>query len=789
VSAIRNSKVFILVLSASANKSKWVYDELGWVHQTDIPIIPLYIGQVEPADDIAILLTNIVPENAFPGPLRNHLEKIARRVLKLLRRDELIPGPRISWWNIIKTKLARLFVPIRRRLIPALALLLLLLVAGVLWWYPSSRPMPDFTRKTGDVEGILLSDLASFRPPNTQLHITGGNFSLICQDTVSRIDPAVLRKFVTALWSIYFSDDAPDVFVEPIPGNKFLVHYNGNIINNDLGRVMREADLLLKNWATGIEKPNIPWFDAGGVAKIGALKDPQEASRRFWLSPENMRYTRSSDVLLFAGGNLLIRPGHGFQSQRDAVSPEAEALAQNLTKFLPQLVQKYPVFQELCDYAKMVGLARYLKESGVPLFGFLMANKDLVLSEDSPEMVGNLSEGLKKFRDVRLAGGINLAFPLQFEDNPQMLKVVSAALDTHRARDQDPGRRLVGFLSTPFPCTIGKKRYTVVPIPAVLPSKSPARVTFATDLALKRGKQPGLELVRYYNAARADYGEFGLSQYLYLPYRLKPEGESKTELLNIMVPERMALVNLISGGKEILNFATEPRVGYFPPKNSESRFMSLFIRTNGTYHLLDKLGIDYLFDEGGLLTDLYFPGNYHVHVDYLERFTDRVNAVPYRLSPQGQEKVKYLNALIPHKMRMIDQRQGETAVLTFRDQGENAAYFPEDERASKFRKLTLRPDASFRLTDKQGNDFVFDPRGHFRAMLPGNDPPLVRNLSSGAQKLSFVYTFENPGKVFVSKVFLQEDAQGTEPVCVLTYEYDGDGKLGRVIGPEASKGH
>jgi hypothetical protein len=788
-SAIKSCKAILLIMSSSSRDSKNVIREMGTADEFNIPIIPF---RLEP---VSFYYTrDVTYVDGFPSPFEDHLAELYQRVLKTLGR-EYEPHydwahERYSFWDALKENLARL-LPNWARLVRGLLIttfaVMLLLGIFFIWRYKFPSLSPEFTAKPGDLEGLFLSDLSSFKNPNAQWHFIQGRFSMICRDSGTKINPTVFRKFITALWSVYFSEEAPGVFMEPLPGKRFLVHYNGNVINNDLGRVMRESDLHLKKLTAGLEKPNIPGFDPSTFLRTGSANDPQEASRLFWLLPENMRYKRSPEVLLFEGGKFSIKPGEGFQSQRVTVREEDKALAQSLTSFFPQLADKYQVFQELCDYARMIGLARYLKESEVPLFGFLMANKHLVLTEDSPEMLDNLSESLQKFKDIRPAGGINMSFTMHFEEDPQNLKAVSAAWKAQLPGSPGLGSRLTGiFPSIPFPCVIDKKRYTV--LPASLAPRSPPKIAFTTDLALKQGKRPSLEMVRYYDPTRSGYGEFGLSQYLYLPYRIKPEGEDQTPLLNVLVPERMALINLVSGEKEILIFQREPRVGYFPPKNSGSSIIGLFVRTDATYRMLDKLGNEYYFDEEGLLTDLNLPGEYRFHVDYLENFTRNVESVPYRLTPDGEEKINHQKTPIPRRMRVIDQRQRETEVLIFRDQGNNAGYFPQEEGSSKFRKLMIRSRPPFILIDKQANVFLFDSGGRFIAMRPGNAPPLVQKLSLDQMKLSFSYTFGKMGKIFVSKVFLADERRGGKPVCVVSYEYDADGKLIRITGPEGHKG-
>ena len=46
--------------------------------------------------------------------------------------------------------------------------------------------------------------------------LTGGNFALVVDGKDARIDPLLFRKFVTALWCVYYCEQDPGISIDPI---------------------------------------------------------------------------------------------------------------------------------------------------------------------------------------------------------------------------------------------------------------------------------------------------------------------------------------------------------------------------------------------------------------------------------------------------------------------------------------------------------------------------------------------------------------------------------------------
>ncbi|RJR36525.1 MAG: hypothetical protein C4567_13715 [Deltaproteobacteria bacterium] len=653
-------------------------------------------------------------------------------------------------------------------------------------------------RYSPQVGGVMLQGAAKVAAgAGARVDLSSGNFSLVVEGENARLAPEAFRKFITALWSVYYTEQDPGISIDPIErgGKKHLVRYIGSVVNNDLGRVMREADYIMKKWAVGTEKPNIPGFkDVDALSARHGLRYVG-ASRRFWFVPEEMRFKRGGEMLLFDQGRMTLKTEYRFQDKAAKAEPADKAFAKFFTEHYPQIAGKYHVYRELFDYAKMVSLAKYLKEQGVPLHWFLMANKDLVLTEDSPGTVDALAKGSRHFEGIQIEGGVNLGFKGQYVYDQQASQAISQAVARSREHRPEASTKAVASPGiTPGQPTesvsfqIGQKNFTAVPQHSLTSGRDRRGLRYQTDLAFRQGNQPGLELVRYFNSQRQEAGEFGNGWHLLIPYRLKPAGEAKRKFLNAVIPEKIALWNLISGEQEVLTFSTDRYsvAGYVPQKLAQSQVVGLFLMSDASYRLADKLGNEFWFDQAGLLTDMIFSREHRIHFDYLRDIRDLLAYAAHQVKPADAERVNFLNLRLPKRMKVTDLNSGDSQVLTFNAQGDRVGYVPRDE-GGKYRLLALMNDTSFRLLLRDGTEIPLDRTGAFagKASLP--DHPLAKAISIGNQKISFAYTFGKTGNILISRAYWQQEGKDATPVCLANYEYDAEGRLARVASPEAGR--
>jgi hypothetical protein len=273
----------------------------------------------------------------------------------------------------------------------------------------ASAPRIDFNdhlyRQTvsPNVGGVMLSGTATIEGNTSASRFISGAFDFILDGENARLEPRAFQKFVTALWAVYYSKEDPGISIDPIAWgvDKQLVRYIGRVINTDLGRVMREADYKMKSMAVGIEQPKTvsgfksvdEWCGTKGM-------NYADAFRRFWFTPTNMTFKASDNALIFDQGRIILQTEYMLQNQPTRAVECDQEFADFFTEHYDQITKEYPIYGELFEYSKLVSLAKYLKEKGIPLQWFLLANLDQVLTEDSKGGGGHPLERLTSFSRI-----------------------------------------------------------------------------------------------------------------------------------------------------------------------------------------------------------------------------------------------------------------------------------------------------------------------------------------------------------------------------------------------------
>jgi YD repeat-containing protein len=271
---------------------------------------------------------------------------------------------------------------------------------------------------------------------------------------------------------------------------------------------------------------------------------------------------------------------------------------------------------------------------------------------------------------------------------------------------------------------------------------------------------------------------------------VKPADQSRREFLNAVIPQRMVVENPVTGAREVLTFSADryAAAGYVPDVLRSSGVIGLFLMSDASYRLADKLGNQFHFDQAGCLTDMFLSPHpeHHVHIEYVDGFTEAFEEAPYMAKPADEERIQFLNAMIPKRVKVTDLVHDHSEVLTFNDQAQVAGYVPEHDRTSRFQLLALLSNAGLQLLDRHGNETRFDPGWRFQSVLPSRDRRLVRSMSMGGQRVTFRYTVDHDGEVVIATAALSEDGQEDRSTCVVRYDYDEQGRLCRVRRPEPS---
>ncbi len=107
VSAISSSRLMIVVFSKHANASKYVKSEVHKAFDSDVPIIPFRVEDIEPQGSLALHLPSSQWLDAFPL-FENHLDTLTTSVCRLLDAPEKKTeatdrkrSPKISWRRFV----------------------------------------------------------------------------------------------------------------------------------------------------------------------------------------------------------------------------------------------------------------------------------------------------------------------------------------------------------------------------------------------------------------------------------------------------------------------------------------------------------------------------------------------------------------------------------------------------------------------------------------------------------------------------------------------------------------
>lgn len=643
------------------------------------------------------------------------------------------------------------------------------------------RPPTNETRLP-QVGGVLLQGVA--KSASSGAALTSGNFSLIFKGEAGEISVPTLRRFVTAAWATYFTSHGPGISIDPLPGlkDRHVVRYIGRVVNSDLGRVMREADYIMKQWAVGDRRAvlddflNPDQFAARNrVAHVGVAS-------RFWFVTEAMEYLTAGDALLFDDARLALKTQYLHRGD-GASSPENESFAKQFTERYDEVARRYPVFDELREYAKMVALAKHLKESGVPMLAWLLANREMVLTEDSPGTVAAFARRSDYFANVHIEGGVDLSTTAQvstFVPDAALLRALAGA----RAQAPVGGQRFFNVA----PTSLGRaepeqQELTVTPSQRLSmsgPQSSGDR--FSTDLGLRVDGAPQLEIARFRRAGSGHTGEFGAGWQMLIPYSVRPASNERTRYSNALVPKAMTLRNELTGREETMSFDAEKYgvAGYVPAPSMSSLNIGLFVMSDGSLRLADKLGCEFHFDPAGHLTEMKLAPDYRVRYEYGEQ---RLNwrsfaALPYRLAPEGTERVEAAGARLPKTMRMHDVLLGRGQLFQFdpNDALGRVGYKSTGTATGSEQFLALRTDGSFVLDQGSGSSIAFDPAGRFTHATTVT----LKGMTQGDYEVRFEHHLGNHGyRLTGARVVDRKKGEG---VYKVTYRYDPQGELD-VVSP------
>jgi len=123
-----------------------------------------------------------------------------------------------------------------------------------------------------------------------------------------------------------------------------------------------------------------------------------------------------------------------------------------------------------------------------------MANKDLVLTEDSPGTVDALVKQSDYFRGVQIEGGVDLGFDVSRQGNyvfdDETVHALNEALsklpaNANAATTLSTGTDVGKLRPEPFSFDLGKQSFTVLPQHSLTSGKDRRGIRYQTDLVLR----------------------------------------------------------------------------------------------------------------------------------------------------------------------------------------------------------------------------------------------------------------------------------------------------------------
>ncbi len=468
-----------------------------------------------------------------------------------------------------------------------------------------------------NVKGVLLQRAAHLEGEPMRASELG----LVFEDANGGMDLTKLRRLETAMWAAYLSVEGPGISIDPAETengkinphvNTQNVRYIGAVHNTDLGRVMRETDYLMKRWAIGTYRPEIA--DYLNTDEISNETGHQVLGRasRFWLLPQGIAFKRAGGMLVLSSGHMTVQTEYLENNPNGEKNPENELFAEWFTSHYNQIASKYPIYQELFEYAQLVGLATYLREQKMPLLWFLLKNREMMLTEQAIEKVPLLLKRASHWY-VNLSGGVELQATetvrnqANISDDKGLAKSLGTASAT--ATNEAGTDRPVAFTDKDI-------NYSVSTAGSFSPSGTAAQGDIIqTDYAHFEEYQemvgtntwklttPGLELIRHYSPERQSAAQFGPGWHLAVPFHLTAGNGAAMQ--HGVTPDRLEVHNVLSGHTEVfqrIRVTNNGRSywGYEPLKKDE--FKIRVTVADGAWLVEDCLDVKLRFDADGDLT-------------------------------------------------------------------------------------------------------------------------------------------------------------------------------------------
>ena len=573
------------------------------------------------------------------------------------------------------------------------------------------------------IGGVLLRNVAKIEGKGKSLSasLSKGDFALLLNDENSKLKHFTFRKFVTALWCVYFGNTYPGLSIDSIaPGaKKQLVRYIGRIKNTDLARVMLEADYLMKQWAVGTASPKLDTFDTFKTPDEYAAKRGTayvNCISRFWFIPNEMIFKDTGNAIIFESGNMAVKTEILLRNDNELkADPANEDFATWFTKYYKDIALKYPIYDELEEYAKLVSLANYVDDSEIPLLWYLVSHRNLVLSENSPGTVDALFAKSKKLKNVTIEGGVQLESQTQYILDKEARIAIADAYARLGDKRYLFDSKLVEPTANSYNTNYHKKSHiTVVPQHSLSAGIDYLGVRYQTDLSIN---EEGLNIdSRAIKNLKRNFHNYFFRNIM------------RPKIKNIFYPDG----SIRNARNFEHNYAQAWKESTDNVEMVIDRLRPLMNKTyNDTQIFKKDVDNELQGDELGDISKIICKSAYfRRRLDLVRYYSNSNNfnygafgknwslLIPYRID-LGRKTIAYGNLQFPKEIFLTDllHKKQEILKLRFDNNTNTFLYSPISNTDTLTLNVTIISDGGFRLNDRLGSVFEFNASGQMKSMI------------------------------------------------------------------------
>lgn len=279
---------------------------------------------------------------------------------------------------------------------------------------------------TAQPGGVLLDkpaealwNLSNIR--GAMLHRSSGRLYLVGERKT--LLPALIPGYFQTALRCAAQHEGPGVSIDPgISSSEMTVRYIGPVQDTALGKVMFEADRLLKCLSLGrdnVSNQEMSCPIAGFRTLPEILGRTLEANgsgplARFWFVPRRLTLQLSfdGDAVMFRDVELELKAEVLDVSASQAVKDAAREFAEFVTAHFGEFSLEYPVLAELKQIAQAAALAHWIVDNDIAVPGSLLSG--IAGQADTPiatPAVGvGVSSSLGDWQGVQIIGGVDLSY-------------------------------------------------------------------------------------------------------------------------------------------------------------------------------------------------------------------------------------------------------------------------------------------------------------------------------------------------------------------------------------------